>query len=730
VLPKRAFGRRAGDGQSDPAAIGADSNVTVKFHEASVLFISLSDLLAFAGLLIVFLVSVFWPDDPATLDRLGGRILISEMLGKNVQFQVPHLTHLFLGRNYESVAFMEAPERTLILLVGLLSVFRGRWLFVGCAAAFHIFPWELFGFGLDGSNYSLALLLGVVIFRLLRQKYPKASSAAAVAIWIFPIFLYLPIMGLATLIPKMGQQQGYYSVNYGQLLVDESQLANKSVPPEDRGIRVASMQALQATGSVAQTAKAFVLAQEFALRGDIARTGEAFSQSQSFENSKSIAEKIVMAEIRAYLAANEYFQSEVRDATLKAYQTNYIIAAIIGFVGILVALLGIFGDVVADQISRRATRVREFQKLLAAQQMRPTRAPPGVTVPAPMQQQSGPIASLATDDAVTSMAQMSARIRQYVWLAVILGAIAGLALYVHLVFALPPAQVNTAFRGLGIPAGALNFLMTGKGYSIEEFGMLSTAALVGFLKVSLLFCFALAGWIYARKWTIPGFFAIAAIYSLTQLALNAPPDAEAAPKVLTADARATLLTLATAPTHGNGIEEEAVSSHPGPVFESISKEISPSVSSDESGRNNLQSLTKIISPATAVFVLAQLSYLENDPAVAARHLEKLGKGAQLPGLYARQRIEIIREWVSANGHSAPMPGWAANLRLSISGIREIGEYSLVLAYVMLGMMLVPIGLASFAGRRRAVIGGLVRLRHIEVGNKRRQAVLDRQETSE
>lgn len=674
-----AFGK-AGEsaGRSDPPPVPPRDTVSEQLESRGARALLVGELVGFAGLLIVFAAGVLWPADPAGLDVLKGLVYLPDVLRDAIPFTDPKA---WSRQVYAHVSEVRANNLgvPLIFFLGLAAVVRRRWLLAGLCAGFFLLPPQLFGLAFP-AGFPMAILLGIAAaLRQVRLEGRARIAFIAAATMLMPVLL---VMFLSIVPSRQGGEKAPY------LTIRFSELAENS---DGQGVRGTTVDAIVARGAEQAGAKAFALSQEQALRGETQAAMASLARAQAAGFPHNRFERRIVEAIRDYSIASGGEGEAAGTAIMERFRTRLIGTWILLLAGLIVGLAAPFGDIIATVIRRRVGRIEAAKAKLGSE--RPPAGEAAIPHGGSAGGASGSLTSIAAADAEQIVGAMSKRIRFYQVGAMFLGWIVLYCLGRFWVFHLPPADSNTAFDTVGL-SGWTVFL--GDALGVGNLHGQNGSGLVGFpmdpLSLLTVVPYAL---LFVRQYRVVGLCALVVTTFLHSYRFDAPLREPANPVLaqqIDTGFREALERVALSGSDRGGEEKVGV------------------VLSDKTGQPVEFSIPVRVDASNANYVLAQIAYLEDRPEDAAHYLGRDIDAGSLDGLIHRQRLDLMREWVSAHGYGVPSKVANLELRRPMSFARRSGNAYLAAA-VAAGLLLIVLSaLLTVAGRRRGRIVELVEMR--------------------
>ena len=715
------FGRAAASGQTlaQPVFNASVTGQGAALGERSRLVGTVSDILLFVGLVSVLLLVVYMPPDPASFPTQSDIIMIPAVLSEIAAFSDPPLKSIPLSE-VSHVPFDYAGIT--ITFAGLLAAIRQRWLFVIAAALFLIFPWSFFGFSMKMAAGCLSILGVVSAVKLISHRSKWFTVGAVAAAIVFPGPALLLVGGISTLVPRMQDQQApYHSIRFDKLKKAEARLAGGEVAP---GV-VGTLAALHPTTDAERAALGFAMAQEFVLRGKLPEAAEALRSAKGPYPNKGARDEKMISAIENHLSALGTLGATAKTNVMKEYRRQFLVWRMYYIPGELVLLLGIGIDILAYLFRRRAQRIdRLGNQLVTAQAIPSFGSEPGPLSPT----------SFSLLDAEKVVEQLSGRMRIYRFALIVFGVAAAFAISIRYIFIIPEAASNTTFGDVALVSSRIatfvNKMSEGavsqvrfNPFDENEYYIVGGMIVLG------------VGMLLFRKtrvYVLPAAAVLLTISLTSSLAIQPVHAPTAARELFTQEVRAVLAKAIDAPLPAPDTDSKSVYRMHFTVNESFNSLAIEMMEDEHKSGNQAGSKTIVmpgstamrpesvatlldragiepnsahagIDPISAAFALVQLAYLDNDALMAAKHLRTLDAMPPPKFLFARERIDIVREWASTQGQTVEPTRKAQLSTMPLTTMRWIAEMA---GFVLAGTLMVgaiPLAMMLFAWNRKRQI---------------------------
>jgi hypothetical protein len=703
-MPDRpSFGKRGAHSDADllsapPAAeASAYSAASHQLDQASQRIRLAGELTAFVGLMLAFVAIHFLPADPAQLKELEGRNFIPALIAEHLPFNDPPASRTYVDMTSTEIGIDNAAI-WFIALAGFLAILRERWVFAGLISGFWLIPWSLFDYHFTPAPIVLYLYAIFAFFRLYRPSRPVRLVLFPVIIVAGPMIIKsYSFLFVGALTDSDRPRAEYRMVRVSELAENQGKAARETDANGKEIVRAFTLLGLDARGPAQRAAMAYVAAQEYALRGDPAAAAAALEEAARLGFAPEPYNQKRIQAIRNHVTAAGALGPEASHGLLSQYRIRLTIAWCAAAIGFLMGLIGPFADVIATRIGKRAKRIAEAQGRLSTE--RPASGQEGAAGRFGRRQGSEAIPSIAALDGEAIVGEIALRMRRYGIAAAALAALALVSFYGSYFFWLPNADSNTAFQTVALVGGAVRLAWKAGLPTFEDAEwarvMLFHASIIGLL-----------GWLlFARKHRRLVLVVLVTILAMVNVGSIALGDRPAHP-VSAADLDPNLRAILRQSLENTAERGEArkhaghLSLKPNSALPTF-RDIFPAIDSQAAGN------PVVIEGSVAAYTLAQIAYLEDRPAEAARMLARIANPDVLTARIHRQRADLIAEWVAAKGH--PLPPEARGLPLSIpmSITRQLAHALLGTGGVSAALSILPLLLLIVAQTRRRRIGSLV-----------------------
>lgn len=700
--------------------------------ERSRLVGTVSDILIFVGLVSVLLLIVYMPPDPTCFPRLTDMIaclptqsdviIIPAALNEIAAFSDPTLKSISLSE-VSHIAFNYAGIT--ITVAGLIAVIRRRWPFVIAAALFLIFPWSFFGFSMKMAAGCLSILGVVSAVKLISHRSKWFIVGAVAAAIVFPGPSLLLVGSISKLIPRVQEHQApYHTIQFDRLKKAEARLAGGEEAP---GV-IGTLAALRPTTDAERAALGFAMAQEFVLRNKLPEAAEALRSAKGQYPDKGALDEKMISAIENHLSALGALGATAKTNVMKEYRRQFLVWRMYYIPGELVLVLGFGIDVLAYLFRRRAQRLdRLGNQLVAAPVVSSFGNEPGPLSPT----------SFSLLDAEKVVEQLSGRLRVYRLALIVFGFAAAITMCIRYFFAIPDASSNTIFGDVALMSSQIaTFVNTASEGAVSQSGLNSFDEYYDNIVGSMIVLSV--GMLLFRKtrvYVLPAGAVLLTFWIASSFAIQPVRTPTAARELFTQEVRAVLAKAIDAPPPATDTDDKSVYRMHFTVNGSFSSLAIEKVEDEHKPGNQAGSKTIImpnsmamgpesvasllgragiepnsaqagIQPNSAAFALVQLAYLDNDALMAAKHLHTLDGMPPLKFSFARERIDIVREWASTQGQTVEPTRRAQLSTLPLTTMRWIAEMAGIALAVILMTGAIPLTMMLFAWNRKRQIDQL------------------------
>lgn len=678
MADRPVFGRR----QRDRGIVGAPMLSTIKdgrpehrLGKLSQVVQIVGELAAFVGLLVVFIATQWQPPDPSSLSGLGGLIYIPEVLRDLITFNDPRPVSRGIVVAYTK---FDWPIEVLFFAAGAIAIMRRSWILTGLICAFLAFPWGMVGYSFSSAPAVLGLFSVMAFFRIVRLSRRTLFILVPIGAIFGPLLTGVIVSLFSSAFGTPARSVRYDTVQFSQLEHNENKPATERGQDGKPVVRVASLAGLVPGTPEQKAAKAYVMAQELALRGNAAAAAQAAQEAAAGGAIVNPFDKRRLNIVTNFSIANGVAGEEARDEILSRYRSQSTLSRIVLVAGIALCLVGFFADIISTRISQRARRVEQMKFDMRKAELvgKDTSLPSEV------------IESMAAVDAVAVVEAIARRIRLYRIAAVIFAGLVLFGFYWAYALHLPERADNTAFGAVSLHPDALEFWRTvklagsGQVWQFSFIWWLLTSVTSPFSLLFILFItFPL--WREFHRIVLYGSVGLALTFmQLQPLELIREPAISAS----VASFNPTVLQQLGTAAHSPSERPKGGNAH---------------------GNETSTVLTEI-DRSIAAYTLAQIAYIEGRPADASAFLSLIDGPRVLTSRIANQRVDLMLEWTEAHGYPVSNLAWRPNLSMALT--RTVARAFLGISFVFLAILLTLSGLIVVASRRDSRIRSLVEAR--------------------
>ncbi|WP_419910893.1 hypothetical protein [Hoeflea sp.] len=446
----------------------------------------------------------------------------------------------------------------------------------------------------------------------------------------------------------------------------------------------------------AANARAFALAQERYHADDYTGTKAALVSIDRMGGAANHFERHFLSEIRRGLAYKGAFGAAKQTRLLWNHRLRMALCYFGFGLGLLIVLarpLRVGLREIAGWRLLDLNAAREKMKRVATV----TTAVAGKAyVPAAFQRQdSKAISSHSKANARDAIRTLAARFDEFAYTSLVFFAVSLAAYYLYRLFQLPDAGQNTAFELVALPSGIARdgadagFLQASL---VNSPGAIDWLLSVPFTTIILLAATVAAFILFKSR--LPALLVLVASLLLGVLA----------PHLIAPQPRFEVNASAVDEEHRLALESQIVRSS-----DEISLALRPAINSNDAAAAAENPQTGAtgdghVRPAArfeAAFVLAQLAYIENKPAEAARILETIDFEAPFIAPYQTHRLQLIRAWAEARGYGASLNVNSFTVGISPTVSRIISYLFGAISAGALAAGIALCALCAFVYRRRS-----------------------------
>ncbi|PDT03657.1 hypothetical protein CO666_13890 [Rhizobium chutanense] len=683
-----AFGRRVLGATSSPLASGSgtgkptdhiidDQHAGLERRSGLLSFVAQG--FAFVAFMLLFAAACMRPSDPSDLRMLDGSIYVldafTNALGlANVK---PAVSSVPIG----SIPFAQ-PAQMISAILALATVFtiiKRHWFFAGLTAAFFLIPWGLFGQSLYFSPYALALFAFIAVAFHAPLSRRGIIAFVAVGVLASPLIFAL-IFDLSRHVGVRETYAKYRVIRLSELPSNIDQ-ANTDV------------------GTDAKIAPYF-LAQVAALRGDAAAAAAALDRLEASDVPQNNFDRARFQAIRNFTLASGGFGPEAREKFIVDNAAQSQKAFLLLLAGLLFGIAAPLANGFSWWVARRSRRVSSIERELGHRRARLPDAlkNAGRLFGTSIAKKSVQSPSIANGE--RAIDAIASRARIYLLTSLSLLACASLSALAAYWVWLPAAGKNTAFHFVALAGNTADYAQQdGVTVIVGVRDWTGWSLLLTWLKypvciVAIVLATRRSG--YLGVFTALAFLACLALQNV-QVAQHARH--EALPQQFSQLLRSKLKLAADGSTVAAGNIPQPDTNG----FQGLALNLRGSIAAE---KNTPSSVGKPdIDPSLAAYTLAQIAYLEGEVAEASDFLSRIEDVKDLHPDVHRERMAIIRDWVSANGHAPREIDWLPADLASL--VRQLGRWLLTLSVASLALAVLVTPLIAIAVARRNRIEALI-----------------------
>lgn len=687
MMRRESFGRRQGTGSAafshaqphrpnDRAAID-DGDRTIRHLDQNTARLRLAgQIVACLGILLTFAAAINWPVHPLSTTLVDNRIYVPLSLASEIESLGLEAStrEMFDGRS----AMISSLYLAILIPLCWVSIFRRHWIVVAMITAILMFPWEYFGFPVPYRPIQLTCLAVLVPLRLMRfTKWMKVLVIIAALVSGIPVLKFATSL-TRQIAPNFDEKYVPYNV------LSASRLARDAEKMQQWRILTSPTQNANETPEKT-SARAFALAQERYKQSDAIGVHATLARLDRLDQPLNLFERHRIATMREFSAFDGAMGPAAQLRASRSYASRSTLAWFAMILGGLAALLGPFSQILHASIRKRTRRIKTVQKELdAATQSNNVAARYAASNSNDGGSEQG-VKSIAALDARGTVEILQNRFRRHAVAAGSLLGLAALAWGAKLMFGLPPVDQNSAFETIALLDGVARYGTASGYFPGKDYGHTATFSLMHFLSP---FVFLAAIFLFfLRKSKIPALVAllIGVIFNQAGPYLITPDPIYQAPAAALNDSHRRSLAKRTRPASKSGSSTRPAK--PRGV--------------------NIRDTVAFVARDHAAFTLAQIAYVENDPVKAAVFLNRIRHYNSFRPPYAKRRLIIMREWVTARGQAISQDTWTTMTSIPPATARKMALIAETIAIGALICSLLLIVLAGLVDRRIRRLSTLV-----------------------
>jgi hypothetical protein len=635
---------------------------------------------AFVAFMLLFAAACMRPSDPTDLRMLDGSIYVLDGFTNALGLTGVKSAVSSVQTGSRPLPYLAQYVSAILAFATAFTIIKGRWLFAGLVVAFFLIPWGLFGQSQALAPFALEMF--ALIALIFHAPLSRRTIIAVVAVSVFATPLIIGLM--SDLSGHFGAPQTY--VKYR--VIRSSELPAGVYQAQSDG-----------NDEVAKIAPYF-LAQAEALRGNGAAAATALDTLETSGFLLNNFDRARFQAIRNFALASGGFGPDARekfsaDNAAQSQKAYLLLSAGVLF-GIAAPLTNGFGWLVA----RRSRRVFAIERELEHRR---------ANLPGALKRAAGvfganianklvPPPSVANGE--RAIEAIASRARTYLLLVLGLVAFAALSAFSAYWVWLPDAAENTAFHFVALAGNTADYAQRGGVaviVGVEDWAAWSI--LLNWLKYPILVVAIVLATRRSRYLGALTVMAFVAYFVLEDFRFAQHSRSEALPQQFSQLLRSKLDQAADRSNVAPGdIREPATEG-----LQGLALNLRGSIATENNAPSSVPEAD--INPSLAAYTLAQLAYLESDSADAAHFFNQIRDVKDLhPGVH-RERMAIIRDWVSAHGQTPDAMDWGyADLPALV---RRLGRWLLTLSIGSLGLAVLVTPLLAIAVARRNRIEALI-----------------------
>ncbi|PDS77678.1 hypothetical protein [Rhizobium sp. L43] len=683
-----AFGRRVLGATSSPRASGSAAgkltdHIIDEQHAGldrrSGMLSFIAQGFAFVAFMLLFAAACTRPSDPNDLRMLDGSIYVLDAFTNALA--LANVKSAVSSVPVGSIPFAQ-PAQMISAILALATVFtiiKRRWFFAGLTAAFFLIPWGLFGQSLYFAPYALAL------FAFIAVAFHAPLSRRAIIAFVAVGVLASPL--IFALIFDLSRHVGVRETYAKYRVIRLSELPSNAD------------QASADAGADTKIAPYF-LAQVAALRGDAAAAAAALDRLEASGVAQNNFERARFQAIRNFTLASGGFGPEARKKFIVDNAAQSQKAYLLLLAGLLFGIAAPLTNGVSWLVARRSRRVSSIERELEHRRARLPDAlkKAGRLFGTSIARKSVQSPSVANGE--RAIEAIASRARTYLLVSLSLLTFAALSALASYWVWLPDAEKNTAFHFVALAGNTADYAQQdGVAVIVGVRDWTGWSVALNWLKypaciVAIVLATRRSG--YLGAFTAVAFLACLALQNV-QLAQHS--RREALPQQFSQLLRSKLKLAADGSTVAPGNIPQPNTDG----FQGLALNLRGSIAAEKNTASSVGKVT--VDPSLAAYTLAQIAYLEGEAGDASDFLSRIEDVKDLHPDIHRERMAIMRDWVSANGHTAPEMDWLSADLASL--VRQLGRWLLALSVASLALAVLVTPLIAMAVARRNRIEALI-----------------------
>lgn len=628
--------------------------------------------------MLLFAAACMKPSDPNDLRMLDGSIYVLDAFTNALA--LTEVKSAVVSVPIGSMPFGQLAQMVsgILAVATVFTVIKGRWFFTGLTAAFFLIPWGLLGQSLYFAPYALALFAFIAVAFHAPLSRRAIIAFVAVGLLASPLIFGL-IFDLSRHVGVPETYARYRVIRFSELPSNADQSADA-----DGDAKIAP----------------YFLAQVAALRGDAAAAAAALDRLEASGVPQNNFDRARFQAIRNFTLASGGFGPEAREKLIADNAAQSQKAFLLLLAGLLFGIAAPLTNGVSWLVARRSRRVSSIERELEHRRVRLPDAlkKAGRLFGTSIAKKSVQSPSVANGE--RAIEAIASRARTYLLISLSLLTFAALSALAAYWVWLPDAEKNTAFHFVALAGNTADYAQQDGVTVIVGVGdWTGWSIAINWLKypaciVAIVLATRRSG--YLGVFTAVVFLACLALQNV-QLAQHS--RREALPSQFSQLLRSTLKLAADRSTVAPGNNPQPNTQG----FQGLALNLRGSIAADKNTPSSVGRAT--VDPSLAAYTLAQIAYLEGEAGDASHLLSQIEDVKDLHPDVHRERMAIIRDWVSANGHTAPEMDWFSADLASL--VRQLGRWLLALSVVSLALAVLVTPLIAIAVARRNRIEALI-----------------------
>ncbi|MGR9392107.1 hypothetical protein ACU8OL_03770 [Rhizobium leguminosarum] len=693
-----AFGNRLRGATSSPLASGAAKEQSTDqpineqhagLDRRSALLSFMAQGFAFVAFILLFAAACIRPSDPADLRMLDGSIYVLDAFTKALALTDVKSGVVSVGTGLMPFTRLAQMVACILALSTVFTIIKGRWFFAGLAAAFFLIPWGLFGQSLYFAPYALGLFVFIAVAFHAPLSRRALIAFVAVSLLASPLIIGL----ISDLSRHVGVRETY--ARYRVIRVSElpSSAYQASADADE------DQQTSSRSDDNAKIAP-FFLAQVHALRGDTAAAAAALDELEASGVPQNNFDRARFQAIRNFTLASGGFGPDAREKLIVDNAAQSQKAFLLFLAGLLFGIAAPLTNGFSWLVARRSRRVFSIERELAHRRANLPDALKSAGRLFGTHIAKKPVQSPSVASGERAIEAIASRARTYLLLSLGLLAFAALSALAAYWVWLPDAEKNTAFRFVALAGNTADYAQQdGVAVIVGVRDWAGWSITLNWLKYPI--CIIAIVLATRRSRYLGAFTAIVflACFALQNVQLAQHSRREALPGQFSQLLRSKLKLAADRPNVAPGSPPQSTTAG----FHGLALNLRGSIAAEKNTASSSQEAD--VDPSLAAYTLAQIAYLEGEAADASHFLSQIEDVRDLHPDVHRERMAIIRDWVSANGHTPPEMQWFSTDLPSL--VRQLGRWLLTLSVASLALAVLVTPLIAVAVARRNRIEALV-----------------------